>query len=103
MQKIIINTCYGGFGFSQELLRKFQELHPELVRVYEYDDESELDYQNVNPRIHPTLIRLVEEFGKSAGSDYSKLKIVEIPDDVEWFIQEYDGIEWVAEKHRTWS
>ena len=30
-------------------------------------------------------------------------KIVEIPADVEWQIQEYDGMEWVAEKHRTWS
>ena len=34
---------------------------------------------------------------------YSELKVVEIPDDVEYDIQEYDGNEWVAEKHRTWS
>jgi len=31
------------------------------------------------------------------------LKIVDIPDGVEWEIEEYDGMEWVAEKHRTWS
>jgi len=31
------------------------------------------------------------------------LKVVEIPDDVEWNVQEYDGNEWVAEKHRIWE
>jgi len=30
------------------------------------------------------------------------LKIVEIPDDVDWEINEDDGSEWIAEKHRTW-
>jgi hypothetical protein len=30
------------------------------------------------------------------------LAIVEIPDDVQWIIEENDGMEWVAEKHRTW-
>jgi hypothetical protein len=29
--------------------------------------------------------------------------VVEIPDGIEWSIQEYDGLEWVAEKHRTWA
>ena len=41
---------------------------------------------------------------KSSDTD-GKLKIVEIPDDVPedgWTIQDYDGKEWVAEKHRTW-
>ena len=33
----------------------------------------------------------------------STLKIIEIPDDVDWIIEEYDGNEWVAEKHRTWG
>jgi len=28
---------------------------------------------------------------------------VEIPDDVKWHIHEYDGLEHVAEDHRTWS
>jgi len=35
--------------------------------------------------------------------EYSELKVVEIPDDVKWQLEEYDGLEWVAEKHRTWS
>lgn len=38
-----------------------------------------------------------------AYGDCADLKIVEIPDDVEWVIEEYDGIEYVSEVHRTWS
>ena len=30
------------------------------------------------------------------------LKVVEIPDGVDWEIEEYDGEEWVSEKHRVW-
>lgn len=37
-----------------------------------------------------------------ASGEHAELKIVEIPDDVEWYIAEYDGLEHVAEKHRTW-
>jgi hypothetical protein len=28
--------------------------------------------------------------------------VVEIPDDVNWQVEEYDGMEHIAEKHRTW-
>lgn len=57
-------------------------------------------------RDDPILVGIVEEIGvKTASGDYSSIGIVEIPDDVPadgWVIKEYDGIEWVAEKHRTW-
>jgi len=40
---------------------------------------------------------------EKAGDSYSSLKIVEIPYDVDWVIQNYDSQEWIAEKHRIWS
>jgi hypothetical protein len=49
------------------------------------------------------LVAVVEELGKEANGTYSELKVVEIPSDVKWHISEYDGDEWVAENHRTWS
>jgi len=49
------------------------------------------------------LVAIVEALKERADGKYAKLKIVEIPDDVNWYIEEYDGNEWVAERHRTWT
>lgn len=54
-------------------------------------------------RDDPVLVQVVQELGEDANGRYAELAIVEIPDDVEWQIEEYDGAEWVAEVHRTWS
>ena len=55
-------------------------------------------------RDDPVLVQVVRELGPDRASGrHASLKIVEIPADVEWEIDEYDGQEWVAEKHRTWS
>lgn len=84
--KIIINNCYGGFGLSTKALEYLSITHDYHIQ-----------------RNDPLLIECVEKLGIDANGRYSKLKIIEIPDDVEWIIQEYDGMEWVAEKHRTWE
>lgn len=60
-------------------------------------------YDRAIPRDDPALVQVVEELGKKAGGDYSDLRVVEIPDDVSWEIDEYDGMEHVAESHRTWG
>lgn len=62
--------------------------------------ETWIDREN---RTHPLLIRVVEELGKKANGRHARLKVVEIPDDVEYEIDEYDGIETIHEKHRSWS
>lgn len=54
-------------------------------------------------RTNPVLIEIIQELGDAANGECSKIKIVEVPADVKWEIQEYDGMEWVAEKHRTWG
>jgi hypothetical protein len=53
-------------------------------------------------RDDPVLVQVVEELGNDASDKYADLKVVEIPADVDWLIEEYDGMEWIAEKHRTW-
>lgn len=55
------------------------------------------------PRDDPALVQVVEEMGKMANGRCAELKVVKIPDHVEWHIHEYDGLEHVAEDHDTWE
>jgi hypothetical protein len=55
------------------------------------------------PRNDEYLVKTVELLGADANGDCAKLKIANVPDDVKWEIDEYDGYEHVAEVHRTWS
>ena len=92
MQQIVINACHGGFGLSEKAL--------EIYRNEVNDPEA--DEWDI-PRDHPVLVRLVQELRDEVNTRFSELKIVEIPDGIEWTVCEYDGLEWVAEAHRTWS
>lgn len=64
-------------------------------RIFTFERDAEL-------RNDPALIRVIEEMGELASGRFAKLAVVEIPDDVKFTIEEYDGVEWVAEEHRTW-
>jgi len=60
-------------------------------------------YDRDIPRDDKDLVTVVEELGREASDKYADLKVVEVPDDADWEIDEYDGSEWVSEKHRRWS
>ena len=97
-RKIVINRKYGGFSLSGEAVAMYRELKEEAGKnIFPLDI----------PRDDPLLIQVIQNLGEQASSgSFAKLKIVEIPDDVPeggWTIQDYDGIEWVAEKHRVWT
>ncbi len=50
------------------------------------------------------LIELIETKGSDwCSGELAELVVVEIPDGIEWEIEEYDGVEWVSEAHRTWG
>lgn len=53
-------------------------------------------------RDDPLLVRVVEEMGEKANGRCAELTVVEIPDGVDWEVSEYDGMERVEEKHRSW-
>lgn len=95
MQRIVINKCYGGFGLSDEAmdLYKAKSGVTKGFRIYDWHIK----------RDDPNLVEVIEELGEKANGVCADLKIVEIPDDVKWVIDEYDGLEQVAEKHRIWS
>ena len=100
-RKILLNIRYGGFSLSDTVKDQYKAATEHIPKdQYWYMD------QDVR-RDDPILIQIVESTGlDAAAGSLSKLAIIEIPDDVPedgWIIQEYDGIEWVAEKHRKWQ
>ena len=68
------------------------------------DDNSEkyiLELRG-NHREDPVLIEVVEELGERADSPFSKLVVVDIPDGMEYEIDEYDGVETLHQKVEKW-
>jgi hypothetical protein len=129
--KVVINKCYGGFGLSEEAKLKLAVSdcpHMQLFEPKAYygggkgwekefarDSNSDGPFKvlvidgkivtdehgNDHSRSCPFLLEVVEAGG--ADGRHAKLKIVEIPDGVEYEIDEYDGMEHIAEVHRTWG
>lgn len=64
-------------------------------------EEISLDSRPEN-RSDPDLVAVVEALGKRANGSCADLAVVEIPDGVDYEIDEYDGNEHIAERHRTW-
>ena len=111
--KIVINQCFGGFGLSDQAIQRYGEL-ARLNLVSEegglfgltwylnsVDDKNYFSAYDI-PRDDPNLIQVVEELEELSWGPYSELTIVEIPDDVKWTIEKYDGNEHISEVHRTW-
>jgi len=80
--------------------KKKQE-HFMFVTVFSPDEKYVLDTRPKN-REHPLLIECVETLKEKANGPCAKLEITEIPVDVNYQIEEYDGQEWIAEVHKTW-
>ena len=101
--KIVINTEYGGFALSDHAKRLFRKYAAEADPCGEKPDHViGRCFREPTDRCSAALVRVVEELGDGANQVFSTLKVVEVPDDVNWTIQDHDGAEWVAEVHRTW-
>ena len=113
MKKIVINKCYGGFSISEKAAkymaargdrRAKKELeetaaHKDKFYGYGYVEGFEGQYERDNP----LLVEAVEALGTEANGWAADLKVVEIPENVEWEIDNYDGLEQVEEKHAIWG
>jgi len=76
--KLVINKEYGGFDLSDEAC--------EMLDCNRYD----YDYNRTDEK----LIAVVEKLGARASTQYSRLVVVEIPDEAtDYDIREYDGYE----------
>ena len=76
----LFNTYFTkDFGNNVEISNKDYEKY----NLYLIDEEREDE----------TLIEVIEELGKEASGRFGELKIVKIPDDSYFVIENYDGIE----------
>lgn len=89
--KIVINKCYGGWRLSEEC---------EKALGYEKNQSC---FSVDQLRTNKELIRLMETRGTFWCSGFcSRLAVVDIPDNIEYEIYNYDGSESIHEKHRVW-
>lgn len=109
MKKIVINDNWGGFCISREAAeymaqRGHNQAQAELqepTKVF-YGFGFSKSYEDEYKRDDALLIEVVEVLGEKSWGRTASLKIIEIPEEIDWQIEEYDGKEWVAEKHRKW-
>lgn len=116
MPKVVVNACYGGFGLSHEAIMRYSELaglnlkpikNEGLLFVTNYYIDGVRDDDNIwsdfdLERTDPYLVQVVEELGELANGQYANLRIADVPDGVDWYIDDYDGIETVHETHSSW-
>jgi hypothetical protein len=96
VREIVIATSHSGFALSPEACSALAgALHRGPFEDISRDD--------------PVLVATVKRLGDLAGAiepltgQRVPLAIVEVPADVEYVIEEYDGAEWVSEAHRRWD
>ncbi len=82
--KVVINTCYGGFGLSDRA--------ESLVE----DRTGKSCGPSAHSRDCPVLVSVVEELGDSANGTAIELQVAEIKGS-RYIIRAYDGVEWVVE------
>jgi hypothetical protein len=85
--KIAINKSHGGFNISEAA------------------EEFIIQKSGANwngSRTCEFLVQAIEELQDKAAGSYSQLRVIVIPDDINYIIEDYDGAEWIAEAHRTW-
>jgi hypothetical protein len=112
--KIVINSDFGGFGLSDEAIREYGKkkgltlVEQKQSRDFTFFYKNEISDENMFweediERNDSDLVEIVERLGAEANGKFSSLKVVNIPDGVDWMIMEHDGMEHIAERHRTWN
>ncbi len=96
--EIVKNACYGEFGLSDAALARLSDItgltFSQCMEKYSWGGKE--------IRTAPELVQVVKELGIDANGDFAELKVVEVPDSVNWCINDYDGWETIEEVHRSW-
>ena len=88
----VLGKTVQGIGMTMEERQADNDKH----KLYSVETRPE-------NRHDPLLIQVIEDLGEDANGPCARIKIVEIPDNTDYAIEEYDGMESIHEKHRSWS
>jgi len=89
--KVVLNREFGGFQLTKAAYN-YMDIPWDGYGFLSKDILGEYP----ECRTHPKLVECVEMLGSKAGDS---LKVIEIPDDIAWSINYYDGYETI---HRSW-
>lgn len=125
VQRVVYNTCFGGFSFNESVVEWVREYESSLKEEYDESDVDELaertlkgEYYNDDSgpkttggildvyisRDNELLADIVShtcEYDGPVDGRCASLSVAEVPDGIEWTINGYDGRETVEEKSRT--
>lgn len=103
MTKVAINCDWGGFSLTTDILARVIELQGLGIgtEVNGLDRTNEYYLSEYSNRTNAALCQAILE-AKAKGTNGS-LRVVEVPEGVEFVIEDYDGCETVEEVHRTFS
>lgn len=100
--KIVLNKDFGGFSVSEKVCKELKIGWDN----YGYLDNKDLKIESDNYLAYRSdikLINAIEKIGlKESSGEGAHLKIVEVPDDIEWKLDYYGGIETIHEIHANW-
>ena len=116
VQYVVVNRQHGGFGLSWDAQIAYLErsgISYELEGRESRDDTQRYGhriklangsywYDREIARDDPVLVDIVREMGEEVNGNFANLRVVKVPGDVDWEIEEYDGREWVRERSRSW-
>jgi len=129
VQRVVYNSCFGGFGVKNDVVRWVRENRSRLEEEYDDTEVEQLAERTLPGEMYPDgsgprdersdyigdlyidrdnelLAHIVSgqsEYTGRVNGRHSSLYVAEVPDDVKWTIDRYDGRERVEEKSRTFS
>jgi hypothetical protein len=123
--EIVLNKCFGGFSISIACAEYMAKKGSKIAKaeLSEYKKKKikgkdklfsdtwfgygivQIGKKHIDgySRTDPLLVEAVKKLKERANGSCARLKVVEIPDDVKYYIDDYDGMESVDEQHRSWG
>lgn len=104
--KVIVNKSFGGAGLSEEAIDMIVD-NPNFQYDLSEGTEGLLwKLKNLDGHYYRTnqvIINVIETLGEEANGNHANLVIAEIPDNVEWEVYNYDGLETIEAPRKVYA